>query len=649
MKRPKDTNKYGFAFVFCCVFVLFSGFLTACGELEKPKPEPFYAGTAPPQKKEFRWSNGKTPKSFDPALASAAPEIDVVRALFEGLTDTDAKTLKTVPAIAAEWNSSEDFKIWTFKLRRDARWSNGKPVTAGDFARSWKRLVEMREKIPHPNLLRNIVGIPPAPEIAEPPATESGSIMDQLSSDKTPLLQNPFSSNRTAEKPNAAEPENKTIENKAIGNKIIDNKSAQNKVSSENAPKPKTDAPEIKFGVEAVSDYVLKVSLIEPDREFPSLAAHPNFRPIFGDGKQFETEKLNAGIVTSGAFRIASVGQDGITLDRSAVYWNSGAVELERVRFVPIDNAETALESYRAGEIDALTNVSFEPLALKLLEPFGDFRRTTHNALNFYEFNRANAPFNDRRVREALSIAIERERLTEDDMDGATEPAFGFLPTKIADGGGAKKIRQDEKKAGQLMTEAGFPNGENFPVVRLLVNRNDIQQKIARSVAGMWKRNLNVETQIIVKDIIELEAVRKSGEFDLVRRGVVFPTIDETANMLAIFEPEKKIINRPEDKTTVLNAPLIENSDKTQTQIPDSVMPETEKPISENISREAFEAGSGGLFLTEAEAVSELPAIPLYFPTSYSLVKPYIQGFEINTLDAPSLKDVRIDNNWQPE
>jgi len=53
--------------------------------------------------------------------------------------------------------------------------------------------------------------------------------------------------------------------------------------------------------------------------------------------------------------------------------------------------------------------------------------------------------------------------------------------------------------------------------------------------------------------------------------------------------------------------------------------------------------------LTKDEAIAEIPAIPLYFPTSYSLVKPYIQGFEINTLDAPSLKDVKIDNNWQPK
>lgn len=59
--------------------------------------------------------------------------------------------------------------------------------------------------------------------------------------------------------------------------------------------------------------------------------------------------------------------------------------------------------------------------------------------------------------------------------------------------------------------------------------------------------------------------------------------------------------------------------------------------------------GESKIILTEVDAINQLRAIPLYFPTSYSLVKPYIQGFEINTLDAPSLKDVSIDNFWQPK
>ncbi len=74
-----------------------------------------------------------------------------------------------------------------------------------------------------------------------------------------------------------------------------------------------------------------------------------------------------------------------------------------------------------------------------------------------------------------------------------------------------------------------------------------------------------------------------------------------------------------------------------------------EKLTGENLTTEVFETEDGALFLTEAEAIIEFPAIPLYFSTSYSLVKPYIQGFEMNTLDAPSLKNVKIDNDWQPK
>src|SRR4029079_7831004 len=103
-----------------------SGLLAACSEIQRTQPEPFYAETVPPPKQEFRWSNGKMPRSFDPARAAAAPETDVVRALFEGLTEIDTRTLEAVPAAAEKWSSSEDGRVWTFQLRKGARWSNGK-------------------------------------------------------------------------------------------------------------------------------------------------------------------------------------------------------------------------------------------------------------------------------------------------------------------------------------------------------------------------------------------------------------------------------------------------------------------------------------------------------------------------------------------
>ena len=113
------------------------------------------------------------PKSIDPARAAAAPETDIVRAIFEGLTEIDAKTLNAIPAVAEKWSASDDKRVWTFQLRKDARWSNGKHVTADDFVLSWKRLASLGDITAHRELIQNIVGLK---------AEKSGSIPQAIDS-----------------------------------------------------------------------------------------------------------------------------------------------------------------------------------------------------------------------------------------------------------------------------------------------------------------------------------------------------------------------------------------------------------------------------------------------------------------------------------
>jgi len=279
-----------------------------------------------------------------------------------------------------------------------------------------------------------------------------------------------------------------------------------------------------------------------------------------------------------------------------------------------------------------VTNGEFAPLALKLLSPYQDFRRTVYSALNFYEVNSIKPPFTDRRVRQALSSAIERDRLTESEMEGTTQPALTFMPFGTQSN---LKMSQDKEKARDLLDEAGFPGGEQFPVIKLLINRNDIQMRIARSVARMWKQNLNLETEIVVKEASELEAARRSGEFDLIRRGVVFPTADEAANFRAIFDVEEP---GPVPPDIEIGAPGNATRDE-----------QTAESNSNAASGKADIDSEYSLAFAEDNAIFECNAIPLYFSVSYSLVKPYVSGFELNSLDAPSLKDVRIVNDWQPE
>ena len=593
-------------------------FLSACTELEKPAAEPFFTQTNPPKKQEFRWSNGKLPKSFDPATASAPPETDVVRAIFEGLTETDPKTLEEVSGVAESWTATDNFKVWTFNLRKDAKWTNGKPVVADDFVRSWKRLIAMGRKTAHGNLLNNIVGVPTGAGVTQISSTDEADLF--LNSAPTPVLPN-------MSLQQLARPTNSNANSWQIKTGETNSNSQTEKPGAVN---PETN----NLGIVAEGDHVLKVTLISPDKDFPKLVANPIFRPVYGDS-DFAGKELNASVVTNGPFKIVSVDSSDIVLDRSDSYWNRDKVKLERVHFVPMENAEKALAAYRAGELDAVTNADFAPLVLKLLSPYDDFRRTTHGALNFYDINSVKPPFSDRRVRQALSNAIEREKLTEGEMEGVTRPALSFFPfgtkTKL-------KLSQDKEKAKELLDEAGFPDGKDFPVIKLLINRNDTQQRVARSVAKMWKQNLNLETEIIVKEAGEIELAWKAGEFDLLRRGVVLPTADEAVNFMAIFD-----------------GPL--NAKAEQPAVKDAEKKSTEKAVSEPVRNDdpmpggdqPPEINAPESVLSEEDAMYELRAIPLYFPTSFSLVRPYVVGFEMNSLDALTLSNVAIDSEWRPQ
>ena len=387
-----------------------AAFCLACTEIQRPTTEPFYAESAPPSKQEFRWSNGKMPKSFDPAKAAAAPETDVVRALFEGLTETDPRTLQAVPAAADKWSSSDEFRVWTFHLRKDARWSNGERVTAFDFVSSWKRLASLGERSAHPELFQNIIGLAPG----KPAASQSNRGLSDFLRPPASAVGPPLRLELT----NTAQPPKLQAPSSTAPNANTASRSKEEAAPAKPMP--------VKFGVEAMDASTLKVTLLLSDKDFPKLVANPVFRPVYGDGAEFETDPLDDGLVTNGAFSVAAIAKDGITLNRSKSYWNAAAVSLDSVRFVPKDSAEAALDAYRKGEIDAVTNAEFEPLILKLLTPYDDFRQTTHSALNFYEFNTANPPFNDRRVREALAVAIDRDRLTAGDLEGAAQPAASF-------------------------------------------------------------------------------------------------------------------------------------------------------------------------------------------------------------------------------
>lgn len=333
-----------------------------------------------------RWRSAASVRS---GFGGGAPDTDAVRAMYEGLTEYDPRTLAPVSAVALQWESSEADRVWTFHLRRDARWSNGNPVTAGDFVRSWQRVVNLGDQAPHAKLLKNIEG---------------------AQQRRTP--------NESAQ-PGGSPP-------RGTNNEPRSGRTGSNAAS----------VSETQFGAVAVDDHTLRVRLARPDKSFPALVAHPVFRPVYDGGEVKQSvesfdENASASVsnfVTNGAFVLSSREPEAVVLERARNYWDREAVKLQRVRFVGMRNAEDAIAAYRAGEVDAVSNAAFEPLALKLLLPYRDFRRETFGAVTYYHFNTTRPPFDNLQVRQAFAFALDRNRLSRDVMGGANEPATTFLP-----------------------------------------------------------------------------------------------------------------------------------------------------------------------------------------------------------------------------
>ena len=241
--------------------------LAACTQVKPPAAEPYLSATTPPERQELRWSNGKLPRSFDPARAAAAPESDIVCALYEGLTEIDIATLNPVPAAAEKWTVSDEGRTWTFQLRKDAKWSNGKRVTADEFASSWRRAAALRGA-PHPELFENIVGLAPKPQAVKP-----------------------------ADEPRADAKDRSELPEAKVSAKDADNAATPGKGASQTKPADDKKAPA--NGIEVLDDSTLRVTLIKADADFAKIVADPAFRPVYGDGANFDAAPLDAAIVTN--------------------------------------------------------------------------------------------------------------------------------------------------------------------------------------------------------------------------------------------------------------------------------------------------------------------------------------------------------------
>ncbi len=502
----------------------------------------FSASTQAPA--DFRFVNGSEPRTLDPALLTGQPGQRIADALFEGLTRRDPRTLQPVPGVAASWETTPDGLQWTFRLREDARWSDGRPVTAHDFSYAWRRLLEPGTGAEYAYLLhglrlaRALHGYDAAAGTLEGPARAGLAALRAEHADAVPaeawdaFLAEQGLRNLLAEGPDPALAGRLPAPGAEVGQTALAEVEAL-LASAAAAMRRRAAEARRRFGVDAGviarDDSTLVVELEAPIPYFLELTSFFSTRPVprwAVEGHErdwFLPEKL----VCNGPFVMESWRvNDRIRLRRSPTYWGKHEVALDRVDVLAIEQPTTALNLYLSGDVDWLP--SLYPVDLvDVLRDRPDFYSGPGMIVYYYRLNVRRPPLDDPRVRRAIGLAIDRREITEEVLGLGQIPAVTMVPPGMPGYEAPESgLGFDPELARRLLAEAGYPGGRGLRELGLIYNTHEMHKKIAEVIADQLRRNLGIRVQAYNQEWQSYLSSLRAGEYDVARAGWIGDYLD---------------------------------------------------------------------------------------------------------------------------
>lgn len=468
----------------------------------------YWGKVSPPTDDVLRYITGSEPESLDPAFGGQ-PESRIFIGLYDRLVEFDPRTMEPIPSMATHWEVDESGTVYTFYLRKDGRFSNGEPITAGDFVWSFGRLADPVTASRYGYFLYDI-------RYAE--AFNSGSVFVKQGG-----MFLTIGGGRT-DRCEFSGPECVTVPSDPSERSKIGGELAEELDGAEFVPVRSSD-----IAAEAPDDFTLKVHLRRPAPYFISLVATQYFavlhRPTIEKYGGAWTRPEN--IVTSGAFKVGAwKPYDELFLVRNPFYWDAENVHLEGIRFYPAEEFSTMMNLYKAGIVDATYNHTVPSAWFEHVSGFRDeYMGHPEMSIMYYSFSVHKPPVDKVEVRRALSLAVDRKALSK--FLKTTTPLVSFTPEGIFPEYERARDRVFErlrKKEGisdeewnsrefspvlacSLMKDAGysvekFADGKcqvtDFPAGEMTITYNtlDLHKRVAEFVQAQWKQNLGIEVQI---------------------------------------------------------------------------------------------------------------------------------------------------------
>ena len=287
------------------------------------------------------------------------------------------------------------------------------------------------------------------------------------------------------------------------------------------------DVPVDELGVSAPDDRTLVVSLSQPLPYFPQMVTHATTFPV--NPAVVETHGADwtkpENIVSNGAYVLTEhIPNERSVRERNQMYWDAENVILERTVALVINDGNTALTRWLAGELDR-TEVPAGQFP-RLQKEFPDEAISFPRLCNYYyTFNLSESgpeAFKDVRVRKALALAVDRKIITENILAGGQIEAFTFTPAATA---GFEvpdveiaSMSQTERDvmAKALLAETGY--GPDNPLkFDMIYNTSESHKKIAVAMSQMWKQKLGVETTLANMEWKTFLETRANQDFELAR------------------------------------------------------------------------------------------------------------------------------------
>lgn len=379
-------------------------------------------------------------------------------------------------------------------------------------------------------------------------------------------------------------------------------------------------------GVEALDDYTLRLELTGPTPYFPLKLTHYTWFPIH----RLTIEKHDAfsrrdtgwtrpeNHIGNGPFLLTEWRPNQrITVSRNSYYWDFKNVQLQAIEFYPIQDAQTEERMFQTGQLHKTDSVPFNSRERYRERNDPAFRQEPFFATGYIGLNLSNKTLSEQKVRRALMHAIDRERIVER-VSKNGQAATGFVPRGIDGFPYRNHLEHNPAKGRELLKEAGYPNGEGFPRINLVIANVDTSRTLAEVLQSMWAAQLGIEVQIQNREWQVLISDIDSGNFDMFLLSWVGDYMDPATflNIMGSNDGNNRTGYASEDYDALLAqaGQTIDSDERLQ------ILAQAEQLLLEN-----------------------MPIIPLSFADMIYLLDPALKGWEAKQLADQPYKHLYFD------